>query len=70
LSHGASDKIKEMVYNIRKGINYVKETAPQLAKSDRWPALLRYIVEKIIAAKTKNVLSLPLAPPHLAIASG
>ena len=70
LSHGASDKIKEMVHNIRKGINYVKETAPQLAKSDRWPALLRYIVEKIIAAKTRNVLSLPLAPPHLAIASG
>lgn len=54
LTHAAGDQIKTMIANIRKGLNTVLASAPQLTKPDRWKALVRYIIEKIIAAKPKN----------------
>jgi len=71
LTHAAGDLIKSMVANVRKGLDTILATAPQLTKPERWKALLRYIVEKIIATKPKNYvqpklmlsnLSQPLIP--------
>jgi hypothetical protein len=42
-----------MIASIRRGLDHVRATAPQLPKAARWPALVRYIVDKIIAAKPK-----------------
>jgi hypothetical protein len=47
LSHAAGDQIKAMIANIRKGLDHVLASAPQLPKASRWPALVRYIVSKI-----------------------
>ena len=54
LTHAAGDLIKSMVANVRKGLDTILATAPQLTKRERWTALVRYIVEKIIDAKPKN----------------
>ena len=54
LTHAAGDQIKAMIANIRKGLDAVLTTAPQLTKPERWQALVRYIIGKIIAAKPKN----------------
>ncbi|MEF8732003.1 MAG: hypothetical protein V5B40_08820 [Candidatus Accumulibacter meliphilus] len=43
-----------MIANIRKGLDEVLAAAPQLPKASRWPALVRYIVSKILAAWPKN----------------
>ena len=55
LTHACGDKIKSMIANVRKGLDFVCATAPQLTKAQRWAALVRYIVEKIIAASPKNL---------------
>ena len=54
LTHAAGDLIKSMVTNVRKGLDTILATAPQLTKRERWTALVRYIVEKIITTKPKN----------------
>ena len=54
LTHAAGDLIKSMVANVRKGLDTILATAPQLTKRERWTALVRYIVEKIITTKPKN----------------
>lgn len=68
LSHAAGDQIKAMIANVRKGLDHVLVNAPQLLKADRWRALVRYIVDKIIAARLKY--SLPLGLPSPCLASG
>ena len=50
-------------YNIRKGLDHVLANAPQLTKADRWFALARYIINKIIAARSKNSQLLGSLPP-------
>jgi len=65
LTHAAGDQIKAMVANVRKGLDTVLAAAPQLPKAERWPALVRYIVGKILAAKPKN----PAPPSPLPWAS-
>lgn len=70
LTHAEGVKIKSMIACIRKGIDYVLTSAPQLTKPKRWAALVRYIVDKIIAAKPQNPLPLGLAPPCLASGMG
>jgi hypothetical protein len=59
-----------MIASIRKGLDHVRATAPQLPKAARWPALVRYIVDKIIAVKPKMARHTALAPPRLAAAIG
>ncbi|MGA7951357.1 MAG: transposase [Thiobacillaceae bacterium] len=66
LTHAAGDQIKSMIANIREGLDHILATAPQLPKAERWRALLRYIIDKIIQTKPKNPLPLGLAPPALA----
>jgi hypothetical protein len=70
LTHAAGDQIKAMIANIRAGLDHVRANAPQLPKADCWRALVRYIVDKIIAAKPKPPSPLGLHPPCLASESG
>jgi hypothetical protein len=51
LTHAAGDQIKAMIAAIRKGLDYVRATAPQLPKAARWRALIRYIIAQILAAR-------------------
>ena len=59
-----------MIANIRKGLDHILVNAPQLPEKDRWGALVRYIVNKIIEAKPKNTETPGLAPPCLASGMG
>ena len=70
LTHAAGDQIKSMIANIRKGLDHVLTTAPQLPKSERWPALVRYIVEGILAAKPDYPALATLPPLSHALESG
>jgi hypothetical protein len=74
LSHAAGDQIKAMIVNVRKGLDHVLASAPQLPKAGRWPALVRYIVDKIInarpKARPKASPPTPVAPPSLPLAAG
>ena len=65
LTHAAGDLIKSMVANVRKGLDTILATAPQLTKPERWTALVRYIVEKILATKPKNYFQPTLMPSNL-----
>jgi hypothetical protein len=69
LTHVASDQIKGMIANVRKGLDIVLATAPQLTKAERWKALVRYIIGKIFASKRQNQSMPPLiaAPPPLVL---
>ncbi|MDP2825939.1 MAG: transposase, partial [Sulfuritalea sp.] len=66
LTHAAGDQIKAMIANIRMGLDAVLASAPQLTKPERWKALVRYIIEKIITAKPKNH-SPPVLPPSVSL---
>ena len=70
LSHAAVDQIKAMIVNVRKGLDHVLASAPQLPKAARWPALVRYIADKIINARPKASPPTPVAPPSLILAAG
>lgn len=70
LSHAAGDQIKAMIVNVRKGLDHVLASAPQLPKAGRWPALVRYIADKIINARPKASPPTPVAPPSLTLAAG
>lgn len=63
LIHAAGDQIKAMIANVRKGLDIVIASAPQLTKPERWNALIRYIVERIIAARPKNQFPPIISPP-------
>jgi hypothetical protein len=64
LTHAAADQIKTMIANVRKGLDAVLASAPQLGKLDRWRALVRYIIARIIAARPKHhrLTALPPTP--------
>jgi hypothetical protein len=71
LTHAGADQIKSMIANVRKGLDTVMATAPQLTKPDRWRALVRYIISKIVAV-SQNIGSAfpPNAPTTLALPTG
>ena len=55
-------QIKQLIVNVRAGLRHVIETTPQLGKTQRWFALARYIVDRIVAfRRTPNEL-LTFAP--------
>jgi len=66
LTHAAGDQIKAMIANIREGLDTILATAPQLTKPQRWCALVRYIVDKILAAQAEN--GPPITPMHRPVA--
>ena len=51
LTHASGDLIKAMMANVRKGLDSILATAPQLRNTDRWPALVRYILARLFDAK-------------------
>jgi hypothetical protein len=64
LTHAASDRIKTLIANVRKGLHFVSTSAPQLTKAERWIALVRYIIEQFLANRPTNpfFLALPSQP--------
>ena len=64
ITHAASTQLKAMIANVRKGLDTVRATTPQLTKPERWAALVRYIVGQIIAATEKIY-----APPAVSSAN-
>jgi hypothetical protein len=60
--HESVAQIKRLVANVRTGIQHSSSKAPQLAKSERWIAMVRFIVDRILAAQPKSRL-VPVALP-------
>ena len=58
ITHEAAVQIKRLIVNVRAGLSHVREIAPQLDKPQRWFALVRYIVERILASQPKPNLGL------------
>ena len=58
ITHEAATQIKALVANVRHGLQLIQATAPQLTKPQRWFALVRYIVERILACAPKPNLGL------------
>lgn len=55
ITHAAAAQIKALVANVRAGLHHICTAAPQLTKTQRWLALVRYIVQQILAhARTPN----------------
>jgi hypothetical protein len=48
ITHEAATQIKALVNNVRHGLSHIQATAPQLTKSQKWFALVHYIVEQIL----------------------
>jgi hypothetical protein len=49
-----------MIANVRKGLRFVSTTAPQLPKTERWIALVRYIIRQFLANRPRNPFLLAL----------
>lgn len=64
VTHAAIDKIKSMITNVHNGLDFIAKTTPQLVKIEKWKALVRYIIQKIIDTKSKN------PPPPLVLPGG
>ena len=64
ITHEAAAQIKRLVANVHAGLRHVMEIAPQLDKPQRWVALVRYIVDQILACQPAT------ATPQPAPASG
>ena len=58
ITHEAATQIKALVTNVRHGLRLIRDSAPQLTKPQRWFALVRYIVERILACAPKPNLGL------------
>ena len=58
ITHEAAAQIKRLVANVHAGLSHIMQTAPQLDKPQRWFALVRYIVERILACQPKPNLGL------------
>ncbi len=54
ITHVTGDQVKTMISRIRKGFDFILANAPQLPKMERWPALVRYLIDKIFTARPKN----------------
>jgi hypothetical protein len=55
VTHAARAKVKSLIDNIRTGLQHILAATPQLAIADRWHALVRYIVDRFIAASVASV---------------
>ena len=60
LTHEAAHQIKAMIVNVRAGALHIRGAAPQLQGSQRWYALTRYIVGKILAFVPNTPFPQPL----------
>ena len=51
--HESVTQIKQLVANVRRGIQHISAAAPQLTDSQRWVAMVRFIVARILSAQPK-----------------
>ena len=51
VTHEAAAQIKVLIANVRAGLIHILAAAPQLDKAQRWPAMLRYIVDQMLACQ-------------------
>jgi len=58
ITHEAATQIKALVANVRHGLQLMTATAPQLTKPQRWFALVRYIVERILTCAPRPSLGM------------
>lgn len=71
LTHACADHVKTMIANVRKGLDFVIASAPQLAKPERWKTLVQYIIARILPVARRQGPSPPqLSPPAFAGSSG
>ena len=71
LTHACADQVKAMIANVRKGLDFVMASAPQLTKPEHWIAIVRYIIARILPeTRGKNPSQPHLAPPDIATACG
>ena len=71
LTHACASQVKAMVANVRKGLDFVISSAPQLTKLERWRAIVQYIIARILPSPHHHRPSPPqLSPPAFAGSSG
>ena len=58
ITHAAAAQIKRLIVNVRAGLSHLRVNPPQLDKAQRQFALERYIVDQILACKSKPNLGL------------
>lgn len=58
ITHECASEIKRLVRNVRNGIEHVRANAPQLPGRERWFAMVRYIVERILGSAPKPNLGI------------
>ena len=64
-THEPATQNKALVSNVRLGLQLIEATAPQLAEPQRWFALVRCIVERILACAPKPNLGTGLGTGQL-----
>lgn len=70
LTHACADQVKTMIANVRKGLDAILASAPQLAKPERWRAIVRYIIARIVPVRPAHAPpSPPNSPPAPALAA-
>jgi hypothetical protein len=57
-----SRSIKQLVANVRSGIQHISAATPQLVNSQRWTSMVRYIVARILEAQPKFTPMPPALP--------
>ena len=58
ITHEAACEIKRLVANVRRGIQHLQANAPQLPGPQRWYAMVRYIVDQMLACAPKPNLGI------------
>jgi hypothetical protein len=66
ITHAAVGQVKAFVVNVRKGLEHVRATAPQLMPLQRWQALVQYIVAEMLAANLKKRAKITTPAPFVA----
>jgi hypothetical protein len=71
LTHACADQVKAMIANVRKSLDFVLASAPQLPKSERWQLLVRYIIARILPGSSRRQTPGSARPPPIpALGSG
>ena len=66
ITHAAVSQVKSLVASVRAGLQHIRSTAPQLPSSQKWQALVRYIVDKVLRTTSPGAAN-ATAPPSLVL---
>ena len=53
IAHEEAAQIKRLIVSVRHGLRHMSVSVPQLGKAQRWFALVRYVVGRILASQSK-----------------